>query len=78
MTTPAPHAAAAAAPRDGAGSGHAVPKQPVDQEIRSAATTDLHTCFFLEAGAGTARRAFSWIGWWRSSATAPPASSRWW
>ena len=55
MTTPAPQAAAAAAPRNEAGSGHAVPKQPVDQEIRSAATTDLDTCFFLEAGAGTGK-----------------------
>ncbi len=33
----------------------AVPKLPVDQEIRIAATTDLDACFFLEAGAGTGK-----------------------
>ena len=55
MTPPATRAGLAAAPRHGAGSGHPAPKQPVDQEIRSAATTDLDTCFFLEAGAGTGK-----------------------
>ena len=31
------------------------PPTPVDQELRRAATTDLDTCFFLEAGAGTGK-----------------------
>ena len=35
--------------------GRAARKQPVDQAIRTAATTDLNTCFFLEAGAGTGK-----------------------
>ena len=43
MTPSAPHTAAA------------MPKLPVDQEIRIAATTDLDACFFLEAGAGTGK-----------------------
>ena len=29
--------------------------EPIDQEIRSASTSDLGTCFFLEAGAGTGK-----------------------
>ena len=28
---------------------------PVDREIRDASTSDLDTCFFLEAGAGTGK-----------------------
>ena len=57
MIQPVPHAGAGAeaAPRDAAGSDRAAVKQPVDQEVRSAATTDLDTCFFLEAGAGTGK-----------------------
>ena len=42
-----PPARAAAAPAGG--------PPPVDQEIRSAAASDLAACFFLEAGAGTGK-----------------------
>ena len=58
MTLPAPrapHVSAAAGPRDGSGSAHIAQRQPVDQDIRTAATTDLDACFFLEAGAGTGK-----------------------
>ena len=43
-----------AAPDPGSAAGNG-PEQPVDHEIRAAATGDLDTSFFLEAGAGTGK-----------------------
>ena len=54
--TPPPRAERPGAPGAGSsGAAHTGNREPVDQEIRSAATTDLATCFFLEAGAGTGK-----------------------
>ena len=47
-----PPAAPPTAPRKAAHNGRPV---PVDREIRDASTSDLDTCFFLEAGAGTGK-----------------------
>ena len=49
------HAGAAAPPPGEDSAGRTPARQPVDQGIRTAATTDLDTCFFLEAGAGTGK-----------------------
>ena len=55
MTAPAPRAGAAATPPVRGSAGRTGNPEPVDQEIRSASTSDLGTCFFLEAGAGTGK-----------------------
>ena len=54
MTPPTPRVGAAATPAS-SGTGRSRSPEPVDQEIRNASTSDLATCFFLEAGAGTGK-----------------------